>query len=162
MNLTPQEPVTRPKVSAGLLMYRRSRGRLQVFLAHPGGPFFSRKDIGAWTIPKGLIDPGEEPLAAAKREFQEETGLIPSGPYTPLSPVRMSSGKIVHAWAFEGDCDPKSISSNSFSLEWPPKSGITREFPEVDRAGWFDMEEAEKKITKGQAPLLRELRELLE
>jgi len=146
-----------PKRSAGLLMYRRSGGQLEVLLVHPGGPFWMKKDLGAWTIPKGEYGPGEEPLAAAIREFQEETGLVASGPFRLLTPVRQSGGKIVDAWAFEGDCDPGALKSNSFPLEWPRGSGRMQEFPEVDRAGWFRIEEARRKILRGQASLLDEL-----
>ncbi|MFA5352880.1 MAG: NUDIX domain-containing protein [Thermodesulfovibrionales bacterium] len=148
-------------VSAGLLMYRRNGNSIQAFLIHPGGPYFRNKDIGVWSIPKGMIAPGEELLAAALREFEEETGIIPSGEYIPLTPVRMSSGKVVHAWAFEGEADPDRVTSNTFTLEWPPRSGRLREYPEVDRAGWFDLDEAEMRITRGQIPLITELRELL-
>ncbi|NTU42367.1 MAG: NUDIX domain-containing protein [Nitrospirales bacterium] len=149
-----------PLISAGLLMFRRDGEDIEVFLVHPGGPFFRNKDIASWTIPKGLINEGEEPLAAAMREFEEETGFVPTGGYIPLSPVTLSSGKIVHAWAFEGDADPSLIRSNTFTMEWPPRSGVIREYPEVDRAGWFDLAAAEIKITKGQLPLLREIREI--
>ncbi|MDE3108698.1 MAG: NUDIX domain-containing protein, partial [Acidobacteriota bacterium] len=121
-----------PKKSAGLLMYRVRDGALEVLLVHPGGPFWVRKDAGAWFIPKGEVDPGEGDHAAALREFSEETGLTPSGPYLPLGTVRHKSGKIVVAWAFEGDCDPAALTSNKFSIEWPPHSGKRREFPEID------------------------------
>jgi predicted NUDIX family NTP pyrophosphohydrolase len=146
-----------PKRSAGLLMYRRSRGVLEVLLVHPGGPFWMKKDAGAWSIPKGEYADGEEPLAAATREFQEETGLVAAGPYLPLTPVKQQGGKVVHAWAFEGDCRAESLKSTTFSLEWPPRSGRHREFPEVDRAGWFGLEEAKRKILPGQIALLDEL-----
>jgi predicted NUDIX family NTP pyrophosphohydrolase len=146
-----------PKRSAGLLMYRRSGGHLEVLLVHPGGPFWMKKDLGAWTIPKGEYDAGEEPLAAATREFQEETGLVASGPFRPLTPIKQPGGKIVHAWAFEGDCDAGALKSNSFSLEWPRGSGRMQEFPEVDRAGWFRIEDARRKILPGQAGFLEEL-----
>jgi len=146
-----------PKHSAGLLMYRRSGGALEVLLVHPGGPFWMKKDIGAWSIPKGEYEAGEEALAAAAREFQEETGLVARGPYTPLTPIRQRGGKVVQAWAFEGDCDAESLTSTTFSLEWPRGSGRRREFPEVDRAGWFNLEEARRKILPAQAALLDEL-----
>lgn len=146
-----------PKRSAGLLMYRRSGGALEVLLVHPGGPFWIKKDAGAWSIPKGEYADGEEPLAAATREFQEETGLVAAGPYLPLTPVKQQGGKVVHAWAFEGDCRAESLKSTTFSLEWPPRSGRHREFPEVDRAGWFELEEAKRKILPGQIALLDEL-----
>jgi predicted NUDIX family NTP pyrophosphohydrolase len=146
-----------PKRSAGLLMYRRSRGELEVLLVHPGGPLWAKKDLGAWTIPKGEYAVDEEPLAAAIREFQEETGLIASGPFGALTPIRQRGGKIVDAWAFEGDCDPGALKSNCFSLEWPPGSGRMREFPEVDRAGWFSIDDAKQKILPAQAGFLDEL-----
>src|SRR5438552_11883801 len=124
------------KHSAGLLMYRR-RPALEVLLVHPGGPFWARKDLGAWTIPKGLCEPGEEPREAARREFHEETGLHATEPFLELTPVVQKGGKVVSAWAFEGDCDPESVRSNECSVEWPPRSGRTIIVPEVDRAGWF-------------------------
>ena len=145
------------KVSAGILLYRRQGGVLQVFLVHPGGPLWAKKDLGAWSIPKGEIDPGEDALSAARREFEEETGFPVSGNFIPLSPVRLKSGKVVHAWAVEGDCDPEVIRSNTFSMEWPPRSGRQQEFPEIDRALWFGLKEAKGKINKGQVPLLEEL-----
>lgn len=138
-------------------MYRRSGGHLEVLLVHPGGPFWMKKDLGAWTIPKGEYEAGEEPLAAAVREFQEETGLLASGPFRPLAPIRQRGGKIVDAWAFEGDGDAAALTSNTFSLEWPRGSGRVQEFPEVDRAGWFRIEEAKRKILPSQAGLLEEL-----
>jgi predicted NUDIX family NTP pyrophosphohydrolase len=146
-----------PKRSAGLLMYRRSGGTLEVLLVHPGGPFWMKKDAGAWSIPKGEYGTGEEALAAAAREFQEETGLVARGPYTPLTPIRQQGGKVVEAWAFEGDCDAESLKSTTFSLEWPRGSGRRQEFPEVDRAGWFGLDEARRKILPAQAALLDEL-----
>jgi predicted NUDIX family NTP pyrophosphohydrolase len=150
-----------PKHSAGLLLYRR-REVLEVFLVHPGGPFWAGKDTGAWSIPKGEYAPGEDPLAAAQREFHEETGQTAAGEFLPLSPLRQPSGKIIHAWAVAGDCDPDAIRSNTFSLEWPPRSGRLQEFPEVDRAAWFTLETARVKIIKGQAGFLEELRLKLE
>lgn len=149
------------KQSAGLLMYRRREGILEVFLVHPGGPFWAKKDLGAWTIPKGEFAPAEDPLAAARREFQEETGLPAEGQFRPLTPIRQPSGKVVYAWAFEGDCDLAQVVSNTFSMEWPPRSGRHQSFPEVDRAGWFSIEAAKDKITKGQQPLLEELQRTL-
>src|SRR6186997_2435047 len=119
-----------PRVSAGLLMYRNCDGMLQVLLAHPGGPLFKNKDQGVWTIPKGEIEPGEDLLEAARREFEEETGVTPTGPFTALTPIQQKGGKIVHAWAFKGDCDPRAIVSNTFTLEWPPHSGRQMGFPE--------------------------------
>jgi predicted NUDIX family NTP pyrophosphohydrolase len=145
------------KHSAGLLMYRRSGATLEVLLVHPGGPFWTKKDVGAWSIPKGEYEAGEEALAAAAREFQEETGLVVRGPYTPLTPIRQQGGKVVQAWAFEGDCDAESLKSTTFSLEWPRGSGRRQEFPEVDRAGWFSLAEARRKILPAQAALLDEL-----
>src|SRR5579871_3691485 len=150
-----------PRISAGLLTYRVRDGKLQVLLAHPGGPFFKNKDDGAWTIPKGEPDVGEEMLATAKREFQEETGLKPTGSFIALTPVTQKGGKIVHAWAFEGDCDPKAIVSNTFSMEWPPRSGRQMEFPEIDRADFFDPVTAKRKIKFAQAALIEELERIL-
>src|SRR5688572_18475233 len=146
-----------PRVSAGLLMYRRRGDTLEVLLVHPGGPFWENKDLGAWTIPKGEIHVGENEIDAAKREFQEETGIVPSGPYLPLGNIRQKSGKIVHAWAFEGDCDPTSITSNTFAMEWPVKSGMNHEFPEVDRAEFFPIDQARRKINPAQIALLDSL-----
>ena len=132
-----------------------------MLLVHPGGPFWSRKDEGAWTIPKGEIGEGEEPLDAARREFTEETGVVAPGPYVPLTALRQPSGKLVMAWAVAGDCDAAAVRSNFFSLEWPPRSGQFKEFPEVDRAEWLTIAEAEVKILKGQRPFLAELVRLL-
>jgi predicted NUDIX family NTP pyrophosphohydrolase len=143
-----------PQKSAGLLLYRCKGGAVEVLLVHPGGPFFSKKDDGAWTIPKGLCEPGEDALAAARREFKEETGMAPAGEFIPLGKFRQSSSKIVLAWALEGEFDATKLASNTFSLEWPPRSGRVREFPEIDRAGWFSPAEARRKILKGQAPIL--------
>lgn len=145
------------KISAGMLMYRKHNGELQVLLVHPGGPLWAKKDLGVWSIPKGEIDPGEDPLSAAQREFEEETGVKISGRFIPLSSVKLKNGKVVQAWAVEGDCDPEAIKSNTFSMEWPPKSGRQREFPEIDRAAWFGIGEAKEKINEGQVPLLEEL-----
>jgi predicted NUDIX family NTP pyrophosphohydrolase len=144
------------KISAGLLLYRR-RGELEVFLVHPGGPFWSKKDAGAWSVPKGEIGEGEEPLQAAKREFLEETGFEIDGEFRPLHSVKQSGGKFVQAWAIEADCDPSQLSSNRLSVEWPPKSGRIQDFPEVDRAGWFNIEEARKRINPGQVGLIDQL-----
>ena len=149
------------KNSAGLLLYRIRGGTLEVFLAHPGGPFWAKKDLGVWSIPKGEIDEGEEPLGAARREFEEETGFRPEGIFRELTPVRQRSGKIVHAWAVEGDCDPTALRSNTFTLEWPPRSGRMQEIPEVDRGGWFAVDPAKEKILEGQRGLLDELRRLI-
>jgi predicted NUDIX family NTP pyrophosphohydrolase len=144
------------KISAGLLLYRR-RGELEVFLVHPGGPFWSKKDAGAWSVPKGEIGEGEEPLQAAKREFLEETGFEIDGEFRPLQSVKQAGGKVVQAWAIEADCDPSELRSNRFSMEWPPKSGKVQDFPEVDRAAWFNIEEARKRINQGQIGLLDQL-----
>ncbi len=149
------------KISAGLLLYRIRGGALEVFLAHPGGPFWAKKDLGVWSIPKGEIDEGEQPLGAARREFEEETGFSPEGTFRELTPVRQRSGKIVHAWAVEGDCDPTALRSNTFTLEWPPRSGRMQEIPEVDRGGWFAVDLAKEKILEGQRGLLDELRRLI-
>ena len=149
-----------PRQSAGLLMFRRCQGVLQVLLAHPGGPYFVKKDEGHWSIPKGEPDGQEDLLATALREFEEETGVAPQGPYLPLRPVQQKGGKIVHAWAFDGDCDPRQLRSNTFTLEWPPHSGQVVEFPEIDRAEFFDLPTARKKIKPGQEPLLAELEAL--
>ena len=150
-----------PKKSAGLLMYRRRSGMLEVFLVHPGGPFWSKKDAGAWSIPKGEYTAGEDPLEAAKREFQEETGFQASGEFVPLTPRKQPSGKIITAWAFEGDCDASAVKSNTFLMEWPPRSGRQQEFPEVDRADWFTIPVAREKIIKGQSGFLEELTQIL-
>ena len=145
------------KVSAGLLLYRIGDERLEVLLVHPGGPFWAKKDLGSWTIPKGEIVPGEDPLAAAIREFEEELGFAPQGKFLPLGMVSQKAGKNVHAWAFEGNCNPTALKSNTFTIEWPPHSGRMQEFPEVDRAEFFGMEEAKKKINQAQVNLLLEL-----
>jgi len=153
--------VTDAKTSAGILLYRYREGALQVLLVHPGGPFWAAKDLGAWSVPKGLIDPGEDALKAALREFREETGFIARNHFIQLTPVRMKSGKVVKVWAVEGDCEPSEIKSNAFSMEWPPGSGKQQEFPEVDLAAWFDVDQARKKINQGQVGLLDELQILL-
>ena len=145
------------KQSAGILLYRRSKGELQVFLAHPGGPFWAKKDAGAWTIPKGEIGEGENPLAAAKREFEEEIGVRLEGKFIELEPIRQKGGKLVLAWAIEGECDPGALRSNVFSMEWPPRSGKRAEFPEVDRAEWLGLGEARAKLLHSQLPLLDQL-----
>lgn len=147
------------KPSAGLILYRRKNKKLEVLLVHPGGPFWSKKDLGVWSIPKGEVDVRDNGnlLSAARREFQEETGCSAEGEFVPLSPITLKSGKVIHAWVFEGDCDATTIQSNTFSMEWPPRSGKRQDFPEVDRAGWFDIEQAKKKINQGQVGFLREL-----
>ena len=150
-----------PKQSAGLLLYRKTKDQIGVFLVHPGGPFWAKKDVGAWSIPKGEFD-AEEPLLAAKREFQEETGFeAPQGGYFPLTQVRQKSGKIVHAWAVEGEVDAEHIHSNDFEMEWPPRSGKIQAFPEIDQAAWFPVDEALQKINLGQVSLIQELLEKL-
>ena len=149
-----------PKQSAGLLLYRR-KSNLEVFLVHPGGPLWTKKDLGAWSIPKGEFDE-EEPLLAAKREFQEETGFdAPQGEYISLKQVTQKSGKIVHAWAVEGEVDAEHIHSNDFEMQWPPRSGKVQSFPEIDRAAWFSIDEALQKINPAQARLIQELLEKL-
>ena len=146
-------------LSAGLLLFRCKNAGVEVLLVHPGGPFFARKDEGVWTIPKGLVETaaGEDPLLAAQRELREETGFTAEGEFIPLGELRQPSGKIVVAWAVEQDADATQITSNTFSMEWPPKSGRQQEFPEVDRAGWFTLAEARVKILKGQAGFLDRL-----
>ena len=138
-------------------MYRFKEERLELFLVHPGGPFWAGKDEGAWSIPKGEYLPGEDPFEVARREFLEETGLEAEGEFLELSEIRQPGGKRVKAWAFAGDSDPSAITSNTFSLEWPPRSGRFAQFPEVDRAGWFEPGAARVKILKGQLPLIEEL-----
>jgi predicted NUDIX family NTP pyrophosphohydrolase len=145
------------KISAGFLLFRR-RPDLEVMLVHPGGPFWAKKDLGAWSIPKGLADEGEDLLAAAKREFLEETGMAVEGEFLDLGTHKQPGGKIVVAWAHEGDFDPASLKSNTFAIEWPPRSGKTAEFPEVDRAAWFSIDEALEKINKGQKPIIAALK----
>src|SRR6185436_13192887 len=147
--------------SAGLLLFCQRDKNVQVLLGHPGGPFWSRKDQGAWTIPKGLIGPSESPLSAAKREFAEETGHCPSGQAIPLGSAKQPGGKVVHVWAIEGDCDPADLQSNTFEMEWPPRSGRRQSFPEIDLASWFGIAEARLKILKGQALFLDYLLEAL-
>lgn len=149
------------KNSAGILLFKKRKDDIEVFLIHPGGPFFRNKDDGSWSIPKGLIEEGEDGQAAALREFEEETGCRPEGALISLTPVRMKSGKMVLAWAVEGDCDAGAITSNTFTLEWPPWSGRIQEFPEADRAAWFTIDQGLRKINQAQAPLLKELTELL-
>jgi predicted NUDIX family NTP pyrophosphohydrolase len=149
------------KKTAGLLLYRIRSSALEVFLVHPGGPFWARKDEGAWSIPKGEFDEDEEPLNAAKREFKEETGFSMDGNFIGLAPLKQRSGKLIYAWALEGDCDAEAIKSNLFSIEWPPRSGRRREYPEVDRAGWFALELAKRKIVPGQIGFLEELQQMM-
>lgn len=144
------------EVSAGILPFRRD-GQLEVLLAHPGGPYWAKKDTGVWTIPKGLADPGEDLLATALREFTEETGFVAREPFIPLSPVKQKSGKTVHAFACEGDFDPDRLSCNTFEIEWPPKSGRHKSFPEIDRVAWFAMAAARERILGYQLPFIDEL-----
>lgn len=150
-----------PKQAAGILLFRHGATGVEVLLAHPGGPLWARKDAGAWTLPKGQFSDGEAPLDAAKREFEEEMGRKPSGEFLSLGTLKQPSGKVIHAWAAESDFDCADVKSNLFSMEWPPKSGRMAEFPEVDRAGWFSIDEARAKILKGQQPFLDRLLALL-
>src|SRR5215217_6907919 len=149
-------------LSAGILLYRRQGGEVEVFLVHPGGPFWARKDEGAWSIPKGEYKSGEDPLTVAKREFEEETGSDISGTFHALASLKQPSGKVISAWAVEGEINAATIRSNTFSLEWPPKSGQSQEFPEVDRAAWFDLPGAQRKLLRGQRPFLDQLQRWLE
>ena len=151
----------RSGVSAGILLYRRRSG-LEVLLAHPGGPFWRGRDAGAWTIPKGLVAPGEALLDAARRELREETGLVPDGPFLPLGSVRQKAGKTVHAWACEGDADPATVTSNTTTIEWPRGSGRRITYPEVDRCGWFALEVAREKLNPAQSELLGRLEAALQ
>ena len=150
-----------PKTSAGILLFRKRPQGVEVLLVHPGGPFWAKKDAGAWSIPKGETETGEDPAVAAKREFAEETGAAVAGALIDLGTFRQPGGKIVAAYAAEGDFDPAALHSNAFAMEWPPRSGKTAEFPEVDRAAWFDLEDAETKILKGQRPILAALADRL-
>ena len=149
------------KVSAGLLLYRRGDDGLELFLAHPGGPFWKGRDEAAWTIPKGMVEPGEAPIEAAVREFREETGMEPVEPFIPLGSIRQKAGKVVHAWAWEGDADPECVTSNLTRSEWPRGSGRFQTYPEVDRCGWFPPETAKWKINAAQAELIVRLEALL-
>jgi len=148
-------------ISAGMVLFRRRGGGVEVLLAHPGGPFWKNKDDGAWTIPKGVLDDGEEPLAAAAREFQEETGIRPVPPFLPLGSIRQKAGKVVHAWAWEGDADPASVTSNVNRTEWPRGSGRILTFPEVDRCAWFDLPTAKQKLIAAQAELIDRLADVV-
>jgi predicted NUDIX family NTP pyrophosphohydrolase len=140
-------------------MYRLRNSELEVFLVHPGGPFWSKKDLGAWSIPKGEYLEGEAPLEVARREFEEETGFVPEGDFIALGDAKQSGGKIVTAWALEGDCDPLQLKSNTFMMEWPPRSGLQIEFPEVDRGGWYSIEAARERLLPGQRAFLDRLLE---
>lgn len=151
-----------PRHSAGIVLFRRARGRLEVFLVHPGGPFWFKKDLGAWSICKGEYEPSEDALAAAQREFEEETGTrLEGAPFIPLGEVKQKGGKIVAAWGFESDCDAASIRSNTFTTEWPPRSGRMQSFPEVDRAAWFGLDEARNKLLPSQIEFLDRLSQSL-
>jgi predicted NUDIX family NTP pyrophosphohydrolase len=145
--------------SAGILLYKITNRHLELFLVHPGGPFWKKKDLGAWSIPKGEFTDKEEPLAAAKREFEEETGTTLSGNFIELKPVKQKAGKLIYAWAVQGDIDATAISSNFFTIEWPPGSGKRQQFPEVDKAEWFGIEEAKQKINPAQSSLIDELQQ---
>jgi predicted NUDIX family NTP pyrophosphohydrolase len=149
------------KASAGLLLWRRTEAGPEFFLVHPGGPFWKNKDAAAWSIPKGEVDAGEESLAAARREFEEETGQLVAGDFRPLAAVRQPGGKLVHAWLVEAEVDAGAVRSNSFTMEWPPRSGRQASFPEIDKAAWFHLAEALDKVHKGQRPLLLEAAALL-
>jgi predicted NUDIX family NTP pyrophosphohydrolase len=148
-------------VSAGILLFRRRAGGVEMMLVHPGGPFWAKKDLGAWSIPKGLVDENENRLAAARREFLEETGMVVDGEFLDLGAHKQTGGKTVVAFACEGDFDPAALKSNTFSLEWPPHSGLSADFPEVDRAAWYSIDEAFTKISKGQKPIIAALEALM-
>jgi predicted NUDIX family NTP pyrophosphohydrolase len=150
-----------PKKSAGILVFKKVPGGTDVLLVHPGGPFWAKKDLNSWSVPKGEFDETEEPFAAALREFREETGFLPEGDFIALETVKQPGGKLVHTWAVESDIDATIIKSNLFKMEWPPKSGIFKEFPEVDRAAWFPIETAKTKIVKGQIPIIDNLERIL-
>jgi len=149
------------KTSAGILLYRKLGDELEVFLVHPGGPYWQKKDKGAWSVPKGEFEAGEDPLEAAKREFKEETGFDITGDFIELTALRQPSGKVVYTWAVEGNIDATSIKSNMFSMEWPPRSGKEQEFPEVDRGGWFNIAQVREKLLPGQRGFLDELQKKL-
>lgn len=150
-----------PKQSAGILLYKFISNDLMVFLVHPGGPFFKNKDAGAWSIPKGEFLNDEDPLLAARREFEEETGQAIDGEFIPLDPIKLKSGKLIYSWTLRGDVDHETIVSNTFEIEWPPGSGKQQVFPEVDRAGWFTVQDAEVKLNPAQVPLVHQLQALL-
>jgi predicted NUDIX family NTP pyrophosphohydrolase len=150
-----------PKISAGLVMFRRCEGQVLILLVHPGGPLWTKKDLGAWSIPKGEVPAGEDPFSAAKREFQEELGVSAAGEFLPLGTITQKGGKQVQAWAFEGYCDCHAVHSNTFSMEWPPHSGRRQSFPEVDRAAFFPLDEAKEKLNAAQVELVERLEKLL-
>jgi predicted NUDIX family NTP pyrophosphohydrolase len=149
------------KISAGMMMYRRHEGGLQVLLVHPGGPLWAKRDLGAWSIPKGEVRDDEQPLSAARREFEEELGIPALGDFLPLGSITQRGGKTVYAWAFQGDCDPAALRSNTFSMEWPPRSGKQRQFPEVDRADFFPIHEAREKLNAAQVEFVNRLEVLI-
>ncbi len=150
------------KISAGLFLYRIREGNLEVLLVHPGGPFWARKDLGAWSIPKGEVENDtDDHFETAKREFKEETGFLPEGNFVPLGFIKQKGGKTVYGWAIEGDCDTALLKSNTFTMEWPPRSGKEQEFPEVDRAEFFSPEEAKQKINPAQTEFISQLEQLL-
>ena len=152
-----------PKISAGILLYRKGGQGLEVFLVHPGGPIWAKKDEGAWSIPKGIVEEGEDFFKAACREFEEETGFkLNTDRFIQLEPVKLKSGKVVHAFAVEGDCDPDKIRCNTFEMEWPPHSGKIQNFPEIDRAAWFTLDEAKRKLNPAQVQLIEELERIAE
>ena len=153
-----KQTTSRSKKSAGILLYRLRNGTLEVLLVHPGGPFWSKKDLGAWSIPKGEFDENENALDAAKREMEEETGIKVSGEFIELTPLKQKSGKVVYAWALEKDIAPEQIKSNDFEMEWPPRSGQKKSFPEIDKAAWYKPDEAKNKIIEGQSPFITELK----
>jgi predicted NUDIX family NTP pyrophosphohydrolase len=144
-------------VSAGLLLFRRKGGEVEFFLAHPGGPYWKNKDEGAWTIPKGLVEEGEDPLATARREFQEETGIVAQSPIWELGTIQQKAGKLIHAWAWQGDADPAAVVSNSIRIEFPRNTGRFLEVPEIDRCGWFSAAEARQRVNPAQSPLIDRL-----
>lgn len=150
-----------PRVAAGIVLYRRADKDIEIFLIHMGGPFWAKKDEGAWSFPKGEYADGEEPLAAARREFHEETSFEIAGDFVALEPIKQRSGKVLRLWAVEGDCDASAIRSNTFSMEWPPKSGRRQEFPEADRAAWFSRADAKRKLVAGQTGFVDQLTQRL-
>ena len=149
------------KQSAGIVAYRKAGGKYEILLVHPGGPYWAKKDLHSWSIPKGEFEAEEEPFEAAKREFREETGFEIEGKFIDLDPVKQAGGKIIHSWAVEAHIDTSRIKSNNFEMEWPPKSGNYKEFPEVDKAGWFSLKRAKEKIIRGQLPFLEQLEKKL-